>query len=121
MTLNANGDAVTCCILQDHPTAVLGSIHAVEPRRRSGTARPTSASARELREIMARRGAVGDFSHSCAVESVCAREGRVPDAVVLLGRRRRRSAASFHEIGRGDAGPAGAPFATLPGGDPARL
>ena len=26
-TLNANGDAVTCCILQDHPTAVLGNIH----------------------------------------------------------------------------------------------
>jgi hypothetical protein len=43
-TLNANGDAVTCCILQDHPTAVMGSVTRARSAR-SGRAPRTNASA----------------------------------------------------------------------------
>ena len=115
-TLNANGDAVTCCILQDHPTAVMGSVHA-------GTLReiwegPAYERFRaELREIMARRGDAADFSRSCSVESVCAEKGACPmrsyywadDAAF-----RRR----FHEVVEGMRAPEGEPFTTLTGGRP---
>ncbi len=93
MTLNANGDAVTCCILQDHPTAVLGSIHSSSLSRdldRSalrtvpGGARRDHGPARRglrLLELLRGRGRLR-------------REGRVPHALLLLGGRRRTSAAS---------------------------
>ena len=61
MTLNANGDAVTCCILQDHPTAVLGSIHSSSLAEIWFGAAYSRFRA-ELSEIMARRGEVADFS-----------------------------------------------------------
>lgn len=78
LTVNANGDVVTCCILQDHKTAVLGSIH------RGSLAEIWSGPAyerfrRELREIMARRGAVDDFGHACTVEGVCAQKDACPN------------------------------------------
>jgi MoaA/NifB/PqqE/SkfB family radical SAM enzyme len=113
MTLNANGDAVTCCILQDHPGAVLGSIHkeTLEEIWRG----PAYGRFRgELSEIMARRGAVSDFSASCSVESVCAEKGACPTRSYYWGgdapfRRR------FHEIVEAMPRPAGEPFATLSG------
>ena len=113
-TLNANGDAVTCCILQDHPTAVLGNVHRStlgEIWHGEGYERFRA----ELREIAARRGDAGDFSHSCSVESVCAEKGACPmrsyywagDAAF-----RRR----FHEIVEAMPVPPGPPFETLTGG-----
>jgi len=115
-TLNANGDAVTCCILQDHASAVMGSVH------RQSLAEIWEGDAyrrfrAELREIMARRGRVGDLSGSCSVESVCVEAGACPmrsyywaDDVAF-----RRS---FHEAVEGLEFPAGSPFATLTGGRP---
>jgi hypothetical protein len=113
-TLNANGDAVTCCILQDHASAVMGSVH----RQTLGEIWRGDAYERfraELREIMARRGEVGDFSRACTVEGVCADKGACPmrsyywsdDAAF-----RRR----FHETVERMRTPAGAPFETLTGG-----
>ena len=115
-TLNANGDAVTCCILQDHASAVMGSVH------RQSLAEIWEGDAyrrfrAELREIMARRGRVGDLSGSCSVESVCVEAGACPmrsyywadDAAF-----RRR----FHEVVEGMRAPDGEPFTTLTGGRP---
>jgi MoaA/NifB/PqqE/SkfB family radical SAM enzyme len=114
MTLNANGDAVTCCILQDHPTAVLGSIH------KSSLAEIWFGEAysrfrAELSEIMARRGEIADFSHSCAVQGVCAEKGACPTRSYYWAgdadfRRR------FHDAVEAMPRPAGPPFATLPAG-----
>jgi molybdenum cofactor biosynthesis enzyme MoaA len=118
MTLNANGDAVTCCILQDHKTAVLGSIHS------SGLAAiwngPGYARFRaELREIMARRGAIesGDFARSCVVEPLCAQKDACPNrsyywAGDLPFRR------EFHRMVEALPRPEGDPFAALTGGVP---
>ncbi len=120
MTLNANGDAVTCCILQDHPSAVLGSIH------RSSLAEiwfgePYARFRAELSEIMARRGEVASFPHGCAVEGVCAEKGACPTRSYYWSddapfRRK------FHEVVEAMPRPSGAPFATLTPGTPtARL
>ena len=116
MTINANGDAVTCCILQDHKTAVLGSVHGASLEEIwNGPAYERFR--RELREIMARRGAVEDFTHSCVVESVCAQKDACPNRSYYwsgdLDFRR-----EFHRTVEALPGPAGAPFATLPGGTP---
>src|SRR5205085_10189985 len=66
MTVNANGDAVTCCILQDHRSAVLGNLN------RSGLSEVWNGAAyarfrAELAEIMARRGELEDFGGACHV------------------------------------------------------
>jgi hypothetical protein len=113
MTLNANGDAVTCCILQDHKTAVLGSIHA------AGLEAIWNAPAyvrfrAELREIMARRGQIQDSSNSCIVEDLCSQKDACPNrsyywAGDLAFRRK------FHQTVEALPRPEGAPFATLPG------
>ena len=113
MTVNANGDAVTCCILQDHKSAVLGSIHA------SSLAEIWRGEAyerfrRELREIMARRGEVGSFEHACNVEGLCAKKGACPTRSYYwsddLAFRRR-----LHETVEAMPAPAGEPFASLGG------
>ena len=118
-TINANGDAVTCCILQDHRTAVLGSIHrsSLEEIWRG---EPYERFRGELREIMARRGAVGDFTHSCAVESVCAEKGACPTRSFYWAADAdfRRE---FHGIVEEMPEPAGPPFVELPGPSGARL
>src|SRR5262245_59296094 len=109
MTLNANGDAVTCCILQDHPGAVLGNIHAASLSEIWSGERYTRFRA-ELREIMARRGAVTDFSRSCSVESVCAEKGACPTRSYYwegdVDFRR-----AFHEMVEAMPAPTGEPFA----------
>ncbi|HEY1252892.1 MAG TPA: radical SAM protein [Thermoanaerobaculia bacterium] len=118
MTVNANGDAVTCCILQDHGTAVLGSIHGSS----LGEIWNGAAYARfrgELREIMARRGAVegGDFARSCSVEPLCAQKDACPNrsyywAGDLPFRR------EFHAVVEALPRPEGDAFAGLTGGRP---
>jgi hypothetical protein len=80
MTVNANGDAVTCCILQDHKTAVLGSVHSAGLEAIWNG--PAYARFRaELREIMARRGEIGsgDFASSCVIEPLCAQKDACPN------------------------------------------
>ncbi len=71
MTLNANGDAVTCCILQDHPTAVLGSIHESSLAEIWFGERYARFRA-ELSEIMARRGEVDLLLAAAAPSRACA-------------------------------------------------
>jgi molybdenum cofactor biosynthesis enzyme MoaA len=113
MTLNANGDAVTCCILQDHPTAVLGSIQS-STLSAIWFGEAYERFRAELAEIMARRGEVTDFSRSCAVEGVCAEKGACPTRSYYWGgdaEFRRR----FHEAVEAMPAPEGEPFATLPG------
>jgi hypothetical protein len=116
MTVNANGDAVTCCILQDHKTAVLGSVNA------SGLGEIWNAGAYarfrgELREIMARRGALSgaDFARSCVIEPLCAQKDACPNrsyywAGDLPFRR------EFHRMVEALPRPTGDAFATLAGG-----
>lgn len=120
MTLNANGDAVTCCILQDHPTAVLGSIH------RSSLAEIWFGEAyarfrAELSEIMARRGEVSDFPHGCSVQGVCAEKGACPTrSYYWAGDAAFRR--KFHDMVEAMPRPSGPPFAKLSSdGAPARL
>jgi MoaA/NifB/PqqE/SkfB family radical SAM enzyme len=115
MTLNANGDAVTCCILQDH---VLGNV-LERPLAEVWNGAAYERFRGELREIMARRGRVDDFGHARSVAPVCAEKGACPArshywSSDLIFRRQ------FH--GRVEAMTAapGAPFATLPGGAQAR-
>ena len=116
MTVNANGDAVTCCILQDHKSAVLGSVHdssLAEIWRGPAYERFR----RELREIMARRGEVGDSSHACAVEGLCAQKDACPNRSYYwsddLDFRR-----EFHAAVEAMPLPEGEPFASLEGGVP---
>lgn len=105
MTLNANGDVVACCILQDRRSAVLGNVGRSSLREIwSGPAYRRFR--RELAEIMARKGEVSDFGHACAVEGVCAEKGACPDALALLGRRPRLPPA-IPRNGRGDGAAAG--------------
>jgi MoaA/NifB/PqqE/SkfB family radical SAM enzyme len=116
MTLNANGDVVACCILQDRRSAVLGNVG------RSSLAEIWTDPAygrfrRELAEIMARRGEVPDFANAGTVEGVCATKGACPArshywAGDLNFRRR------FHEMVERMPRPSGGPFETLPGSHP---
>ena len=119
MTVNANGDAVTCCILQDHKNAVLGNVlekSLVEIWRGPAYARFRA----ELAEIMARRGRVGGFGRACSVVGICAEKGACPNRSHYwsgdLGFRR-----EFHGRVEAMAVPGGEPFATLPGGRPLAL
>jgi molybdenum cofactor biosynthesis enzyme MoaA len=118
MTVNANGDAVTCCILQDHKTAVLGSVHA-SSLQEIWLGADYARFRGELREIMARRGALGagDFARSCAVEPLCAQKDACPNrsyywAGDLPFRR------EFHRVVETLPRPEGEPFAALAGGRP---
>jgi molybdenum cofactor biosynthesis enzyme MoaA len=115
-TLNAIGDAVTCCILQDHRSAVMGSVQS-QTLAQIWRGEAYERFRAELREIMARRGEVGDFSRSCTVEGVCAEKGACPARSYYwsddLAFRRR-----FHETVEGMREPQGAPFETLTGGRP---
>jgi MoaA/NifB/PqqE/SkfB family radical SAM enzyme len=119
MTLNANGDAVTCCILQDHPGAVLGNIH--KQTLAEIWSAPAYARFRaELAEIMARRGAVGDYASSCSVESVCAEKGACPTrSYYWAGDAPFRR--EFHAMVEAMPVPTGQPFSTLPGSASHRL
>jgi radical SAM protein with 4Fe4S-binding SPASM domain len=116
MTVNANGDAVTCCILQDRRTAVLGNVEKSSLREIwNGPAYRRFR--QELAEIMARRGEVSDFGHACAVEGVCAMKGACPTrshywAGDLNFRRR------FHEMVEEMELPRGEPFEGLSDGRP---
>jgi MoaA/NifB/PqqE/SkfB family radical SAM enzyme len=111
VTLNANGDAVTCCILQDHPGAVLGNIHQATLSEIWSGDRYTRFRG-ELREIMARRGAVSDFSRSCSVEGVCAEKGACPTrSYYWEGDAPFRRA--FHDMVEALPAPTGEPFTTL--------
>jgi len=116
MTVNANGDVVTCCILQDRRTAVLGNVEKSSLREIwNGPAYRRFR--QELAEIMARRGEVSDFGHACAVEGVCAEKGACPTrshywAGDLNFRRR------FHEMVEEMGLPRGEPFEGLSDGRP---
>lgn len=119
MTVNANGDAVTCCILQDHRNAVLGNVHALslEEIWRGPAYERFRA---ELREIMARRGSVGETAHACSVEDLCARKNACPNRSYYWGddlafRR------AFHDAVEAMPPPEGEPFANLPGAASRRL
>jgi MoaA/NifB/PqqE/SkfB family radical SAM enzyme len=115
-TVNANGDVVTCCILQDRKNAVLGNIG------KSSLAEIWSGPAYErfrgeLREIMSRRGSVHGFEEACSVEGLCAAEDACPSrsyywSADLEFRR------EFHQLVEGMTPPSGSPFSTLPGAPP---
>ncbi len=119
MTVNANGDAVTCCILQDHRNAVLGNVHAsgLEEIWRGPAYERFRA---ELREIMARRGSVGETAHACSVEDLCSRKSACPNRSYYWGddlafRR------AFHDAVEAMPTPEGEPFANLAGAASRRL
>ncbi len=117
-TVNANGDIVTCCVLQDRKHAILGNIG------KNSLAEIWSGPAYErfrdeLREIMARRGSVGGFEEACSVEGQCATKDACPSRSYYwngdLEFRR-----EFHRLVEGMTIPAGPAFATLPGEPRAR-
>ena len=110
-TINANGDVVTCCILQDRKGAVLGNVGA-SSLSEIWFGEAYGRFRNELREIMARRGRIADFGGSRCVESICAEKGACPTrsyywADDLPFRRK------FHAAVTGMRPPAGEPFATL--------
>ncbi len=112
MTLNANGDAVTCCILQDHKSAILGNIHR-QSLSEIWLGEDYRRFREELTEIMARRGDVSDFSGACHVEGLCAKKGACPSrSWYWQGDVHFRRA--FHTAVEGLAAPPeGLPFASL--------
>ncbi len=118
-TINANGDVVTCCILQDRKGAVLGNVgerslsevwHGEAYERFRG----------ELREVMARRGGVADFGGARCVEPICAEKGSCPARSYYwsddFAFRRR-----FHAAVEAMRPPEGAPFSTLASAGPRSL
>ena len=118
-TINANGDVVTCCILQDRKGAVLGNVNEsslseIWHGEAYGRFRD------ELREIMARRGRVGDFAGSRCVESICAEKGACPTRSYYWANdfpfRR-----AFHETVEEMRPPGGDPFSTLAPAGPRSL
>jgi molybdenum cofactor biosynthesis enzyme MoaA len=75
--VNANGDVVACCILQDRKSAVLGNLHgATLSEIWNGAAYERFRG--ELRAIMAARGAVLPPG-ACVVEDVCVKKGDCPN------------------------------------------
>ncbi|MGE5413054.1 MAG: SPASM domain-containing protein, partial [Syntrophomonadaceae bacterium] len=110
-TINANGDVVTCCILQDRKGAVLGNVSA-QSLSEIWHGEAYERFRDELREIMARRGRVADFGGSRCVESICAEKGACPTRSYYWSddvpfRR------AFHAAVEGMPVPEGEPFATL--------
>ncbi len=116
MTINANGDAATCCILQDH---TLGNV-ATTPLAEIWAGPRYSRFRAELREIMARRGRVDDLGHACSVADVCSGKGACPTRSYYWGDDL-PFRSEFHRMVEGMTAPAGEPFAALPGGRPAGL
>jgi MoaA/NifB/PqqE/SkfB family radical SAM enzyme len=112
-TLNANGDAVTCCILQDQKGAVLGNV-ATSSLAEIWSGPAYQRFRAELREIMARRGRVDGFDEACSVEALCAEKDACPNRSYYwsgdLAFRR-----EFHSLVAGLEAPAGKPFSTLAG------
>ncbi len=113
MTLNATGDAVTCCILQDHKSAVLGNV--LGDTLAAVWSGPAYERFRaELREIMARRGGVESFDGACSVVGICAEKDACPNRSYYwsddAGFRE-----EFHRVVEAMPAPAGPPFSTLPG------
>ena len=113
MTVNANGDAVTCCILQDRESAVLGNVQS-STLAEIWTGPAYSRFREELREIMARRGRVETFDDACSVEGICAEKDACPnrsyywsDDADFRG--------DFHHVVEEMTAPLGKPFATLAG------
>ena len=110
MTVNANGDAATCCILQD---TVLGNVIG------SSLAEVWSGSAYErfrgeLREIMARQGRVDTFDHACSVAGICAQKDACPNRSYYWSDDT-DFRKDFHRVVESLPAPPGAPFTTLPG------
>ena len=79
MTVNASGDAVTCCILQDHKSSVLGNVHSqtlqeiwagrrLRTFSRASCARSWRAAARS-----------GISRARCSVEGICAQKDVCPN------------------------------------------
>lgn len=119
MTVNANGDAVTCCILQDRAGAVLGNVG--QNSLADVWSSPAYARFRaELREIMSRRGRVDEFNLACSVEGICAEKDACPNrSYYWSGDADFRK--DFHRVVEAMAPPLGTAFATLPGKTPALL
>ncbi len=81
MTVNANGDAVTCCILQDHKTAVLGSVHSSGLRgdlERTGLRALPRASCARSWPAAAPSGPATSRAR-CVVEPLCAQKDACPN------------------------------------------
>ena len=76
--VNANGDVVPCCILQDRKTAVLGNIHR-ESLREIWNGDAYGRFRRELLAIMARRGSMDALEGACVVEDVCVKKDACPN------------------------------------------
>ena len=110
-TINANGDVVPCCILQDRRSAVLGNLNEA-PLGEIWRSERYERFRSELREIMARRGAIHDFSRACVVEGQCAAKGECPNRSFYwnddVAFRRR-----FHENVLRLAPASGEPFAAI--------
>jgi len=77
-SINANGDVVPCCILQDRKNAVLGNIHR-QTLREVWEGRAYRRFREELADIMARRGVKSDFTGACVVEEVCVKKEACPN------------------------------------------
>ena len=118
-TINANGDVVTCCILQDRKGAVLGNIEA-QSLSEVWHGEAYERFRGELREVMARRGRVADFGGARCVESICAEKDACPARSYYWSddfpfRRR------FHAAVEAMRAPEGAPFSTVASAGPRSL
>ena len=110
-TINANGDVVTCCILQDRKGAVLGNIGA-SSLSEIWLGEPYERFRAELREIMERRGQIGPGGRARSVETVCAEKGACP-ARSYYWADDRPFRREFHAMVESMTPPPGEPFATV--------
>ena len=109
-TVNANGDVVPCCVLQDRKSAVLGNLNE-RTLAEVWHGEPYERLRAELRELMARRGEVSEFGGSCFVEGICAKKGECPNRSYYWTKDpdfRRR----FHRMVEEMEPPDGAPFSS---------
>ncbi len=107
-TVNANGDVVPCCVLQDRKTAVLGNLNE-RSLSEIWHGKPYERLRTELRELMARRGEVREFGGACFAEEICAKKGECPSRSSYWTKDTafRRQ---FHGMVERMEPPAGAPF-----------
>ena len=75
--VNANGDVLPCCILQDRRSAVLGNVHRATLTE-IWTGEPYRRFREELRTIMATRGTAA-VEGACVVEDVCVKKDACPN------------------------------------------